>query len=289
MAIKTEPIIKTYKMAIAYDGTEFYGWQEQAPAGSRSFDSSRGLQTQPDRSFKSRPEVPTIAGAMQDIFELVFSHPIRITGSSRTDAGVHALGQVASFFSHINIEPEALKRVWNYRLPPSIHIRSIEIAPDDFNPQKNVRQKTYHYYFSTSRPLPMVARYVWFYRYPFNPAKLDAALQQFVGTHDFKNFCSMSEGDLRSTVRSIDRIELHFLKRYNIWRITVCGQSFLHYMIRRIVGAALHISRDDQYPVSTIPDALKDKQGHLAGILPKAPAHGLLLRKINYKASGHSG
>src|SRR5579872_2319172 len=98
MAIKTEPIIKTYKMTIAYDGTEFYGWQEQAPAGSRSFDSSRGglvegLQAEAHRNLRSKPQVPTIAGAMQDIFELVFSHPIRITGSSRTDAGVHALGQ----------------------------------------------------------------------------------------------------------------------------------------------------------------------------------------------------
>lgn len=264
MEIQNEPTLNTYKIIVAYDGTDFRGWQQQSsPLGT-------------NRS------IPTIAGTLELIFEKIFSHPIRIMGSSRTDAGVHALGQVASFFSHIHVEPEAMKKAWNYRLPASIQIRSLEIAPDDFSPQRKVRQKTYHYYFSTKRPLPMFARYVWFYRYPFDTEKLNATLQQFVGTHDFKNFCSMDESDLRSTVRIIHSIELQFLKRYNIWRITVNGKSFLHYMIRRIVGAAFHVSRNVQLPISTITDALQDKPGHLAGIMPKAPAHGLLLRKIKY-------
>lgn len=250
--------MKIYKMVIAYDGTDYRGWQEQF-------------------------ELPTIVGTLQDIFERVFFQSIRITGSSRTDAGVHALGQVASFSASIDVAPNAMMRAWNYRLPPSIQIRSLEIAQADFSPQRKVVQKTYHYYFSTKRPLPMAARYVWFFRYSFNLKKLNAALQLFVGTHDFKNFCTMDEDDLRSTVRSIECIELQYLKRYNLWRVTVRGQSFLHYMIRRIVGAALHVSRNDVFPLATITDALADKPGHQAGILPKAPAHGLVLRKIRYQ------
>lgn len=258
-AADTSPI-KLYQMVVAYDGTDYYGWQEQL-----------GL--------------PTVTGELQETFERVFFHPIRITGSSRTDAGVHALGQVASFLSHMNIEPQAMMRAWNYCLPPSIQIRSLEPAVDGFSPQRNVLQKTYHYYFSTHRPLPMAGRYVWFYRYAFDEKKLHDALQLFVGTHNFKNFCTMDEDDLRSTIRTIDSIELCYLKRYKVWRVTVRGQSFLHYMIRRVVGAALHVSRNGRFPLTTITDALQDKPGHLAGILPKAPANGLVLRKIRYQES----
>ncbi len=249
---------KPYKIIVAYDGTEYYGWVAQ-------------------------PGLTTVTGTLQDVFQKVFSQSIRIIGSSRTDAGVHALGQVAIFVSPLDITPQAMRRAWNYRLPPSIQIRSLEIADNTFNPQRNVRQKTYHYYFTTKRPLPMAARYAWYYHSAFDRDKLEAALQLFVGTHDFKNFCTMDEGDLRPTERTIDSIELEYLKRYKIWRITVRGQSFLHYMIRRIVGAALHISKNEAFPLSTITDALLDKPGHQAGILPKAPAHGLVLRKIQYR------
>jgi tRNA pseudouridine38-40 synthase len=249
---------KLYAITVAYDGTNYYGWQEQQAE-------------------------PTITGVLQEIFEVVFSHPIRITGSSRTDAGVHALGQVATFWSHLEIEPQLMMRAWNHRLPTSIQIRTLAIAGDGFHPQHNVQRKTYYYYFCSKRPLPMMAQYVWFYRYRIDHKKLADALQLFVGTHDFKNFCTMAEGDLRSTRRTIESIELRYLHRYRVWRITVRGQSFLHYMIRRIVGAALHVSRNDTFPLTAITDALANKPGHLAGILPKAPAHGLLLRKIQYK------
>src|SRR4029079_13319538 len=123
-----------------YDGTDYFGWQIQ---------SSK----------------PTIAGTLQSSFKRVFQQEISIVGASRTDTGVHARGQVASFVSDIVIAPETMRVAWNKVLPPAIMIRSLEVVPDDFHPQRNVVNKTYHYHFFLERPLPQQARYGWYVPY----------------------------------------------------------------------------------------------------------------------------
>jgi tRNA pseudouridine38-40 synthase len=166
-------------------------------------------------------------------------------------------------------------------LPSSIIIRHASVAPADFHPQHNVIQKTYWYHFFLQRPLPFAARYGLFVDDSVSLTKLENALQLFVGTHDFRSFCSGY--DQESTVRTIDEINLVYLNRFRSWRIEFKGERFLRYMIRRITGAALDVASRPHLPISTITALLAAKnQRHT---LANAPAHGLMLAKIRYRSS----
>ena len=242
-----------YKIIVAYDGTDYFGWQIQ---------SSK----------------PTIAGTLQSSFKRVFKQDISIVGASRTDTGVHALGQVASFVSDIAIDPETMRMAWNKILPPAIMIRSLEVVSDDFHPQRNVKNKTYTYTFYRERPLPQQARYGWYVPYDIDIEKLRSGLQVFVGTHDFRAFCTMEDGDTRSTIKTIENIEVSNNK------IIIIGHSFLHYMIRRIVGAAMQVAYRPDLSIKDLEKALVSKDPRT--ILAKAPACGLELREIVYRYSG---
>src|SRR5260221_4370762 len=223
--------MNVYKLVIAYDGTDYFGWQDQ-------------------------PEKPSIAASLNKAFAKVFKSEIKVLGASRTDAGVHALGQVARIKTDLAITPEKLKWAWNNALPADIAIRSLELVEDSFNPFCNVAQKIYHYHFFVERPLPFVQRYGYFYPYKIDFDILKESLQFFVGTHDFCAFKS-SEDTRENTVRTIDAITIDYLPRYKAYRITVKGQKFLRHMIRRIVGASLAVA-------SSSAKALEDrsKNGH---------------------------
>jgi len=242
-----------YKLTIAYDGTDYYGWQVQ-------------------------PDAKTVAGVLQKCFYKTFQTPGTLVGASRTDSGVHALGQIAECRTDTNIPISKLLSAWNNSLPNDILIRSIQPAEDDFRLFKNVDYKIYYYHFFLKRPLPFVHRYGTFYRYEIDTVKLVKALQVFVGTHDFRSFCTGNERS--NTIRTINSIKLEHFKRYGVYRIAIKGPSFLRYMIRRIVGAALEVSSKD-LPLELLPDALEKKDPRQ--LLPTAPAQGLLLKKIVYK------
>lgn len=246
--------MQKYKLVIAYDGTDYCGWQWQ-------------------------PQVPTITGVLQDKFFQVFNKDIRIVGASRTDGGVHALGQVAHFHTDLVISIEKLKMAWNNLLPCSILIRDIKIVSPDFHPQAKVLEKTYFYHFFINRPVPFYSRYGLFYKLPINLDKLKQCLNLFIGTHDFRSFCTGY--DQQSTIRTVNSIELSYIKKYSVYRITVKGPAFLRYMIRRIVGASLEVSSHDDKDISLISKALEEKNPHQN--LPTAPAKGLLLYKIKYQ------
>lgn len=242
------------KIIVAYDGTDYFGWQVQ-------------------------PEQKTVAGMLQETFAYVFGSGIVISAASRTDAGVHALGQVAVFTTDLAIEPEQLRSAWQNVLPESILIRSIEAVSLDFNPRHRVKQKTYYYHFFQERPLPMVARYGFNYRFPVDIKKLHECLQVFVGTHDFRSFCTGDEYE--NTVRTIDSISIEYLHRFKSYRIIVKGPGFLRYMIRRIVGACLEVASRDTLTIADLQKALEQKNP--LQLLPTAPAHGLWLYKIVYQ------
>lgn len=239
------------KIVVAYDGTDYFGWQVQE--GQK-----------------------TVAGTLQDTFSYVFGSQIHLTAASRTDAGVHALGQVAVFNTDLSIEPEKLRHAWQNVLPESILIRSIEIVDDTFNPRHQVRQKTYYYHFFQERPLPMVARYGFYYRFPVDIKKLQDCLHVFVGTHDFRSFCTGD--DYENTVRTIDSISVEYLQRFKAYRIIIKGPGFLRYMIRRIVGACLEVASRDTLTVADLQKALEQKNP--LQLLPTAPAQGLWLYKL---------
>jgi len=246
--------MQRYKIVIAYDGTDYCGWQKQKCE-------------------------PSVAQAIEDTFATVFDKKIALTGVSRTDGGVHALGQVASFRTDFSIEPQKMFTAWNNMLPPDIVIRKLQIVLDDFNIHKNVEQKTYYYHFFTRRPLPFVQRYGWFYRYPIDIEKLKSAIKVFIGTYDFRSFCTGDEHE--NTVRTIETIYLEYFRRYNIYRIVVKGPRFLRYMIRRIVGACIEVSSRKDMPITYLQDVLEEKNPEQT--LPNAPAKGLMLYKIKYK------
>ncbi len=243
-----------YKMVVAYDGTAYHGWQRQ-------------------------PSDISVVQVLERSFLAVFKQKISITGASRTDAGVHALGQVASFTLDMMIAPDRLKFAWNNDLPHDVYIVSIVPALDDFNPRHGVISKTYHYSFFTQRPLPFVQQYGWYYSRPVDFEVLQQALQIFVGTHDFRSFCTGY--DMHSTIRRIDSIHLEYDQAKQAHRIVVKGPGFLRYMIRRIVGAALAVASKDQFSCQDIILALAKKDP--AQTLPNSPAKGLLLYEIEYE------
>lgn len=242
-----------YKLIVAYDGTGYHGWQEQS-------------------------DLPTVAGTLRSQFTAIFHHKPLLVGASRTDAGVHALGQVVRIGTERDLEPGLFLRVFQQHLPSAIHIRSLERAPQGFHPQHNVVQKTYYYHFFLKRPMPFFAGHGWFYRSSVDCDKLRDALAVFVGTHDFRSFCTGHQ--TIDTVRTIDSLELQYYKRYDVYRVVVKGPSFLYNMIRRIVGGALTIASDRKRSVEDLAAILAAKDPHQQ--LLNAPAHGLLLRKILY-------
>lgn len=244
-----------YKLIISYDGTDYYGWQSQK-------------------------KLPSVCATLQKIFYTIFNQSIIVKGISRTDAGVHALGQVASFVCPLNIDPNKMLFAWNNKLPSSIVIRSIEKIDPSISLFDEIDYKVYQYHFFLERPLPFIARYGWYYYYRVDLDKLHECLKVFIGTHDFSSFRS-SEDPRENTVRTIHDISLEYLKRYKVYRITVVGTSFLRHMIRRLVGACIEVASRDHMPVRTLVKALEAKDPHQQ--LPNAPSHGLLLRKIIYK------
>jgi tRNA pseudouridine38-40 synthase len=244
-----------YKIIIAYDGTDYFGWQRQK-------------------------EKLAVAQVLQDTFATVFSRKIILYGVSRTDAGVHAVGQVAIFATDLVVDTQKMMRAWNNLLPSAISIRSVEIAPEHFHLHANVVSKTYWYHFFSKPPLPFFARYGWYYRYPVDIKKLQECLNVFIGTHDFRSF---STGDERGddTIRTIHSASIEYIARYNAYRIEIVGPKFLHHMVRRMAGACIEVASREDLKVEKIKQVLEAKNPD--HILPNAPAKGLMLYKIKYK------
>lgn len=246
-------IHKKYKLIIAYDGTDFSGWQVQKNQRS-------------------------VANMLESIFCSIFKREIRLLAASRTDAGVHAHGQVATFTTDLPLDAQKMMWAFNRGLPSSIMIRSLEMVDPSFHPRYDVVQKVYWYHFFTEQSLPWVERYGYYSQKPVDLALLEQALQIFVGTHDFRSFCTGSE--LKNTVRTIDSIVLDGNPQFNAYRIIFKGQGFLRYMIRRIVGGCFAVAQG-ALPLDELRAILKEKDPHQQ--IVTAPAQGLMLYEILYK------
>jgi len=248
--------MQKYKITVAYDGTDYFGWQQQ----------------------KDRP---TIAQTLQDTFSSAFGKKISILGVSRTDSGVHAFGQIAQFHVDLHIDPEKMLFAWNNVLPPAIVVKKVETVSDSFHLHCDIENKIYHYHFFLERPLPHVQRYGWYFYYSVNIEKLKKALTVFVGTHDFRSFCTGDERE--DTVRTITLASVEYIERFGYYRIAIHGPKFLHYMVRRIVGACLEVASRPFLTIDCLRKALEKKDPQQT--LPNAPAKGLVLEKIVYKNS----
>jgi tRNA pseudouridine38-40 synthase len=244
-----------YKLHIAYDGTEYHGWQYQQDIH------------------------PTIAGVLERSFTKTFFVPLSLVGASRTDKGVHAYDQVARCTTDLDMDPARMMELWNRVLPSSIVIREMTYTSEGFHPQHNVVAKTYWYHVFFERPLPFLARYGWHVGNPhLDSEKLRACLTMVQGTHDFRSFCTGNE--LVDTIRTITNTSLTTLPKFHAYRIAIEGPSFLYRMVRRIVGSAVYVA---SHPQLSPEDFYKVFTAHNPEhSLPTAPAHGLLLRKIRY-------
>jgi tRNA pseudouridine38-40 synthase len=248
--------MNTYKAIIAYDGTNYFGWQKQR-------------------------KNQTIVSTLQNSFYDTFHTPIAVFGASRTDAGVHALGQVAACTTPLAIPAEKILRAWNNKLPGDVCIRSLEKVESTFNPHNNVLSKTYHYTFALERPMPFIQRYQWHYNWPVNIKKLQDLLHVFIGEHDFRSFCTGN--DHPDTIRTITSITLN-QESPTSYTLVFNGPKFLRYMIRRLTGALLECASRTHLHESHLRYILHQKNPLHS--LPTAPAKGLTLIAIDYTNNG---
>ena len=251
--------MRNIKLTLAYDGSAFHGWQIQ-------------------------PGLATIQGSLTDVVRKITQENISIHGASRTDTGVHALGQVASFRTQSALATDELQRAFNALLPPAIRVVAAEELGPDFHARWQAIEKTYHYrIFRGSVLSPFDFRRVLHYPYPLDETAMVEAARLFEGQHDFTS-CAASSGSEdtdkdKSPVREILRSEI--LQRHEQEEIVyaVAGRSFLRYMVRKIVGTLLDVGRGKLRP-SDIPGLFDLRDRSRSG--PTAPPDGLYLVSLKY-------
>jgi len=259
----TEKKSRQWKLVLSYDGTDFHGWQVQ-------------------------PGYMTVQGELQQAIERITGDQLLPQGSGRTDAGVHALGQVASFPLAAPIPEANFLRALNRTLPESIRIHSAEVMPGDFHARHSACGKSYEYrIFRGEVCPPFLSRYVYAMNWPLNFPAIQAAAEAVVGEHDFTSFAA-SDPDLTqrqqdepaSNVRTI--FTSQWSQRGDLFIYRVHGTGFLHHMVRNLVGTFLAVGRR-LYSVEEIPAILQAKSRPAAG--PTAPGRGLFLMSVDYPVS----
>lgn len=246
-------------LKVAYDGTHFAGWQVQ-------------------------PAAPTVQGLLQQVLDKVHGTPpgtVSIVGSGRTDSGVHALGQVASYFPPTPRSPEVLLQALTKLLPPAVRVLDIREAPIDFHACRSATGKIYRYrIINRFEILPFEAPWAWHQRLPLNLAAMRHAAADLVGTHDFASFATAG-GQSETTVRTVRRLAL--LERGGgVVELEAEADGFLYRMVRNLAGLLVEIGRDRR-PPSDAWRVLALRQRAAAGIT--APPQGLCLVRVFYPES----
>ncbi len=244
--------MKKVLLEIAYDGTNYCGWQIQ-------------------------PNGITVEEVINKALTELLKEQILVIGASRTDSGVHALGNVAVFDTNTKIPGEKISFALNQRLPKDIVIQKSREVPIDFHPRYCNSRKTYVYRILNSRfPIPTERLYSYFIYYPLNVDAMKKAAEYLVGEHDFKSFCS-NRTQVVDTVRTVYDISID--KNKDIIDIIISGNGFLYNMVRIIVGTLVKVGLGI-YPPEHVQEILDKKDRMAAG--PKAPAEGLTLKCIEY-------
>ena len=257
--MKTEdlPGIRTFRLELSFDGTDYHGWQRQA----------NGITVQEVLETK--------------LWHLFNNDSIRVQGSSRTDSGVHALGMAASFQAPPSpyIPDWKLKKALNRLLPPSIKIREAAVAEDGFNARFSAHSKAYVYVINTGDLNPFTCRWSWNVSDIVNPDGMAEALKYVEGTHDFSTF-TVELDPSKDHVRTIYRAEI---RRFGpLLCLHIMGDGFLYKMVRSIVGAVAEVGRGNLSP-DAISRMLEAKRRSAAK--DTAPALGLFLLKVFYDDS----
>jgi tRNA pseudouridine38-40 synthase len=244
------------RLTIAYDGTSYYGWQ--------------------------RTEMgPSVEESLQCVIEKILQEKIVLQAASRTDAGVHALGQVVNFITRKqNFNTQKFLVSLNSLLPKDISVISVHIAKENFHPTLDNKGKTYHYSvcFGVSQ-LPQNRFYSWHYPHELNLTLMQEGAQIFIGKHDFTSFCnSKKNASYKNHVREISEILIEQEPGKKI-TFKITGNHFLYKMVRNIVGTLIYVGRGLILKQNLL-EIISDKNRSGAGVT--APAHGLTLYKVIY-------
>lgn len=245
----------TYKLILAYDGTQYGGWQIQ-------------------------PNAPSIQEHLQEALATILRHPVIVIGSGRTDAGVHAHAQVAHFKTPQEMDLGKVRHSLNGLLPPDIRIKTIERTAPRFHAQHSATGKTYHYHFDLGVVQEPFSRlYALHVRGKINLDNLVEAIPLFIGTHDFTSFSNEAHSGsaAKDPVRTIRRLD-YFLNGEKL-RLEFEGNGFLYKMVRNIVGTLLEVGHGKKNK-EEIPLIFAARDRRSAG--PAAPPHGLFLWEVRY-------
>ena len=262
-----------WKLTLSYDGTAFHGWQVQ-------------------------PGRPTVQGMLAAALEQLSGERLLPQGSGRTDAGVHALGQVVSFSLEASLPGGNLLRALNRALPPSIRVLRAEVVPESFHARHSAVRKSYEYRIFERRVEevgaeavaekicpPFLAPYVWDCRWALEIGRMQEAATMLLGTHDFTSFAAVDaelgvrEGEASgpNPVKTIFVSEV--LRKNGLLRYRVTGSGFLHHMVRNIVGTLVDVGRG-HLQAADMAGILAARKRSVAG--PTAPAQGLFLVSVDY-------
>jgi tRNA pseudouridine38-40 synthase len=245
--------MRNFKMIVEYDGTAYCGWQRQ----------ENGL---------------SIQQALEEAIELITGEKVSVIGSGRTDAGVHALNQVAHFKSNSTLPLDNIYRGLNSVLPDDIVIKEMKEVPEDFHALRDVKSKMYVYKICNQRLRPALGRnYFWHVRYPLNMEFMREATKYIIGTHDFSSFCAANT-QVKDRVRTILDIDIR-KNEEGIIEVDVVAHGFLKYMVRNIVGTLVEIGRGKWEP-EEMKRILESKDRKIAGVT--APAYALFLKEVKY-------
>lgn len=243
-----------YKLKISYDGTHYSGWQVQ-------------------------PNAPSIQETLETAFKRLIGEKVRVIGSGRTDAGAHALGQIAHVDFETPFPQDMLPRALNNYLPKDIRLIEATIVDSSFHAQYSAKRKVYHYHLWTERFVhPFVRLYRHHVSMPLDLEAIKEAFPYFIGKHDFTTFANVGSS-VKENVRQLYKLEM--IPQEGGLRFEFEGEGFLYKMVRNIMGALIEVGLGRLSP-KEIPQLLKAKDRRAAG--RACPAHALFLMEVSYIA-----
>ncbi|MEW9122268.1 MAG: tRNA pseudouridine(38-40) synthase TruA [Thermotaleaceae bacterium] len=244
--------MKNIKLQVEYDGTDFCGWQKQ---------------------LNGR----TVQGEIERALEKVLKKPVKLSGSGRTDAGVHALGQVANFNEDISVPTDKIPYALNSLLPADIAIWKAEEVEANFHARYSAKRKKYIYQIYNDKVRsPLMRNYAFFVPQPLDYDAMCAAGKYFLGTHDFKGFMAAGS-NVKDTIRTLYKLDVYLSN--DLIKIEVEGNGFLYNMVRIIAGTLIEVGKGNILRTAIpqiIDSGMRDKAG------PTAPAQGLYLAEVFY-------
>ena len=244
--------MRTLRLHVEYDGTEFHGWQFQ-------------------------PGLRTVQGEIERALSTLLREEVRIVGAGRTDAGCHARGQVASLRTASDLSLERIRHSLSGLLPPDVAVHEVLEAPADFDARRGAIERWYSYRLLT-RPTPLWRRYAWYPGFPIERETLEKATRPFLGEHDFRGYAGADPA--RNGTDGVCRVaRVEWTPWSQGWEFRIVANRFLYHMVRNMVGTAVKVARGSM-TLDRVREALETADRRLAG--PTAPPQGVCLERVVY-------